>query len=184
MEERDLIANCKNGQLKAQRILYERFSGSMYMICLRFTKDEAEAQDVLQEAFIKVFRNIDRFREESSLFYWIKRIVINTAINYQRSQLFLHTDLEKAENNHISSVDEAISEYNYEDLLKLLQSLPDGCRIIFNLHAIEGYKHKEIAEKLGISEGTSKSQYNRARILLQQMVMQTEKTIYGESKGI
>jgi RNA polymerase sigma-70 factor (ECF subfamily) len=184
MEEKELIANCKRGQLKAQRMLYERFSSAMFVICLRFTKDEDEAKDVLQEAFIKVFKNIERFREESSLYYWIKRIVINTAINHQRSQLFLHTDITDIANEYHLGSDEAIYNYDYEKLLKLLQSLPDGCRIIFNLYAIEGFKHREIAEQLGISEGTSKSQYNRARMLLQEMVLNLEKPAYGETRGL
>jgi RNA polymerase sigma-70 factor (ECF subfamily) len=184
MEEKELIANCKKGELKAQRLLYERFSSAMYVICLRFTKDEDEAKDVLQESFIKVFKNIERFREESSLYYWIKRIVINTAINHQRSQLFLHTDITDLSLEHPNGVEEAIYQYDYQELLKLLQALPDGCRIIFNLYAIEGYKHREIAEKLGINEGTSKSQYNRARMLLQEMVLQLEKPLYGETRGL
>jgi RNA polymerase sigma factor (sigma-70 family) len=184
MEDKELIEGCRNGHLKAQKLLYDRFSRPMYLICLRFSKNEEDAQDILQDAFIKVFKYIKDFREESTLYYWIKRIVINTAINYQRSQLFLHAanDLKGAE--HVSAFEDAVSNYNYEELLKLLQSLPDGCRIIFNLFAIEGFKHKEIAEKLGISEGTSKSQFNRAKTLLKEMIAELEKPYYEESRGI
>jgi RNA polymerase sigma factor (sigma-70 family) len=184
MDEKDLIEGCKKGKQKAQKLLYDNYSRSMYLICLRFTKNEEDAQDVLQEAFIKIFKHILTFREESSLYYWIKRIVINTAINFQRSQLFLHAQLNSNEVENVQGVEDAVSNYQYEELLKLLQALPDGCRIIFNLYAIEGYKHKEIAEKLGISEGTSKSQYNRARMLLQEMFAEQQRPIYGESRGI
>ncbi len=184
MDEKELIEGCKKGKQKAQKLLYDNYSRSMYLICLRFTKNEEDAQDVLQEAFIKVFKYILTFREESALYYWIKRIVINTAINFQRSQFFLHTQLNSNEVENVPGIEDAVSNYQYEELLKLLQALPDGCRIIFNLYAIEGYKHKEIAEKLGISEGTSKSQYSRARTLLQEMFVEQQRPIYGESRGI
>jgi RNA polymerase sigma factor (sigma-70 family) len=181
-DEEALIEGCRSGDRKHQRLLYERFSRRMYTVCLRYTKVQQEAEDILQEAFIKVFANIQNFRKESSLEYWIKRIVINTSLNHQRSKLYLYpmVDVENMNNHYGAEI--TLSDYNFQDLLKMIQSLPTGCQVIFNLYAIEGYQHKEIAEMLNISEGTSKSQYSRAKSLLQEMLVQKEALQYVRSK--
>lgn len=173
-DEEALIEGCCRGDRRFQRMLYEKFSKRMYVVCLRYTKMQQEAEDILQEAFIKVFSKINTFRRESPLEFWIKRIVINTALNHQRSKLYLYpmVDVENLNNN--SGAELTISDYNFKDLLKLIQALPTGCQIIFNLYAIEGYQHKEIAEMLNVSEGTSKSQYSRAKSLLQDMLSKQE----------
>ncbi len=161
-----------------QRALYERFAGAMLVVCMRYCKNSDDAQDILQEAFIKVFKSIQSFRGDSTLGYWIKRVVINTALNYQRGKLYLFPMVDINEIEPKQTQDLTLSNYQMEELLKMIQALPIGCQVIFNMYAIEGYKHREIAKMLDISEGTSKSQYARARLLLQQMVADADKINY------
>jgi RNA polymerase sigma-70 factor (ECF subfamily) len=142
-----------------------------------------EAEDILQESFIKIFNNLKNLRENSNLPAWIKRIVINTALNHQRGKLYLYPMVD-VENTNISyNENVALTDFHQEELLKLIQELPLGCQVIFNLYAIEGYTHKEIAERLDISEGTSKSQYSRAKILLKKKLDTGNKNRYEEFKG-
>jgi len=176
LEYKDLIEACVKGDRLAQRNLYDIFSKKMYVICLRYTKSQQEAEDVLQESFIKVFRNLSGYRGESRLDYWIKRIVINTALNSQRKKLYMYpmVDIEDVKNEFDQS--KTLSEFQMEELLKMIRELPAGCQTVFNLFAIEGYSHKEIAEMLDVSEGTSKSQFARARKLLQEKIAEEDKT--------
>jgi RNA polymerase sigma factor (sigma-70 family) len=179
MGEEELIQGCIKGDREAQKLLYSKFSKQMYMVCLRYVKEQQEAEDVLQEAFIKVFNSIKNFRSESKLPYWIKRIVINTALNAQRSKLYLYPMVD-VDTMHETTDSISISDFTMSELLEMIQELPSGCQVIFNLYAIEGYKHHEIAKMLEISEGTSKSQYSRAKQLLQEKVMKRNKN-YGRS---
>lgn len=154
----------------------------MMAICMRYAKNTLEAEDILQESFIKIFHKIGTFRKESSLFHWIRTVVVNTALSHQRSKIYQYPMSEVKETD--SSVDEdiSLSDFHFKELLHMIQSLPTGCQIIFNLHAIEGYKHHEIAEMLGINEGTSKSQFARARKLLQEMLeKKTKREVNYES---
>jgi len=177
-DQKDLIERCARADRHAQKELYDLFSGRMYVICLRYTKSQPDAEDVLQEAFIKVFKNIGSFRGESRLEYWVKRVVINTALNHQRNKLYQYPmyDIEDIKQGY--NYENILSEFQLEDLLKMIRSLPDGCQTVFNLYAIEGYNHKEIASMLGISEGTSKSQFSRARKLLQEKILEEKLTSY------
>lgn len=169
--------------MKSQQALYDRFSGRMYVVCQRYVAGKQEAEDVLQEAFIKVFEKIETFRSEASLGSWIKRIVINTALNHQRSKLYMYPMVDVENLVDVPLPEQTLSAYHIQDLLKLIQKLPEGCRIIFNLFAIEGYSHKEIADMLKISEGTSKSQYFRAKKLLQeQLTNREEPSKYGQGR--
>ncbi len=160
-----LIKGCIDHSRAAQHALYSRYSRKMLMLCQRYARNTDDAQDILQEGFIKVFGNIHSFKGESKLETWMTRIFINTALNHQRQKLYLFPMTEVEES---SAQTEAIvlDEFTREELLAAIQSLPDGCRVVFNLFAIEGYPHKEIASMLGISEGTTKSQYSRAKALL------------------
>lgn len=176
--EEDLISGCCRGDRKYQRKLYELFSKKMLVVCLRYSKERQEAEDILQESFIKVFNNLKNFRKESSLEFWIKRIVINTALNFQRNKLYLYPMVDVQNVTLAPEKELILSEYNFQDLLKLIQNLPSGCQVIFNLHAIEGYQHKEIASMIGVSEGTVKSQYFRAKVLLQNMIVDMDKINY------
>ena len=176
--EKEVIEGCCKGDRKSQRELYEQFSRGMLVVCLRYCKNQLEAEDILQESFIKVFENIKKFRRESSLAYWIKRIIVNTALNHQRGKLYLFPMVDIEQTNEVSDKDLTISGFQFEELLEMIMELPTGCQVIFNLYAIEGYKHHEIAKKLEISEGTSKSQYSRARKLLMERIQSQEKNSY------
>jgi len=174
-----LIKGCKKSQSKAQEALYAKYSKVMYAVALRYVRGIQEAEDILQESFIKVFENIKKFRGDSSLPYWIKRIVVNTALNHQRSKLFLYPMVDIVNLDKLVVNEDVFSEFSHQELIKMIMSLPDGCRIIFNMYAIEGYKHHEIAVKLKISEGTSKSQYSRAKKLLIKMLESKDHVKYG-----
>ncbi len=158
----------------------------MEFVC-RFTGNKHEAEDVLQEGFVKIFNNISEFEGRSSLIAWMKRIVINTAITlyHRNSKHQYHIDLEDVRNLPDEESDFSGAEFTLEELLKVIATLPQGYRIIFNLYAIEGYKHKEIAEQLKIDINTSKSQYSRARKLIQMKLelLQKEATTIDEEKS-
>lgn len=165
-----------------QKALYDLFSKKLLVVCLRYSKLQQEAEDILQEAFVKIYASIKDFRQDSSLWFWMKRIVINTALNYHRSKLFLYpmVDVELMKDDFHSDV--SLSGFHFKELMEMIQELPDGCQVIFNLYAIEGYKHQEISKMLEISEGTSKSQYARARQLLINKIQETKGVEYGKIK--
>lgn len=164
-----------------QRLLYERYAGKLFVVCKRYCKDPDEAEDVLQDTFVKAFRNLDTFRFECPLEAWLKRIAINTALKQIRKQKpWEHTADVQELAPVLPQADESLPTLNYQYLLQLIQELPPGCRTVFNLYAIEGYNHPEIAQMLDISEGTSKSQFFRARTLLQQK-LQREQHLRNES---
>ena len=168
--EKEIIQGCIAGRRDCQELLYKFFSPKMFGICLRYANDYHSAEDILQEGFIKVFNNIDRYRGDGSFEGWVKRIFINTAIEYYRKAVNHngHTELDKASFRQVSDV--AVENLAAQDLLKLIQKLSPGYRTVFNLYVIEGFSHKEIAAQLHISEGTSKSQLARARAILQKMI--------------
>jgi RNA polymerase sigma-70 factor (ECF subfamily) len=176
--EENLIKGCQKGKREYQQALYDKYCEGMYLVALRYTKVELEAEDILQEAFIKVFKNIKDFRKDSSLAFWIKRIVVNTALNHQRSKLYLYPMVDVSTLDWVDD-DTIIPNISYEELLDLIRELPTGCQIIFNLFAIEGYKHHEIAAMLEISEGTSKSQYSRAKSILSEKILKRDSLNYG-----
>ena len=182
LDEEALINGCIRGERAMQRALYERFSRKMLVVCMRYSKGRQEAEDILQDSFIKVFDHIRNFRRECPLEGWIRRIVVNTALNHNRSKLYLYPalDLEDVE----TTVDEnlTLADIHFEELLALVQQLAPRYQIVFNLFAIEGYSHKEIAAMLDISEGTSKSQYARARVILQQKIAEKQKVNYERFK--
>jgi RNA polymerase sigma factor (sigma-70 family) len=183
LEEDDVIDGCISGNRKHQKILYDQYSKKMMAVCLRYAKSVLEAEDILQESFIKVFSKIGTFRKESKLETWIKKIVVNTALNHQRSKLYLYPMVDVENVRHLQDEKEMpMSAFHVEELTRMIQSLPMGCQIIFNLYAIEGYQHNEIAATLNIKEGTSKSQYARARRMLQEMIAKSEKDSYERFK--
>ncbi|MBK6263558.1 RNA polymerase sigma factor [Marivirga sp. S37H4] len=170
----ELIKGCQKGDRKSQYQLYQQFASGMMAVAMRYSKSTQESEDILQEGFIKVFQNIKNFRQDSSLGYWIKRIIINTALNHQRNKLYLYPMVDVDElKDGLSSV--SVENMAVDDLMDLVQKLPTGCQVIFNLYAVEGYQHKEIAKMLSISEGTSKSQYSRARNLLMDLLEKQSK---------
>ena len=152
-------------------MLYEKYAGKMLYVCLRYTKNKDEAQDVLQEAFIKVFSHLNSFKSEGSFEGWIRRIVVNCSLEFLRNKkrTLVFEDVEAA-NNLGETNNNIIGNINAKELTDLIMKLPDGYRLVFNLFVIEGYGHKEIAEMLNITEGTSKSQLSKARMHLQKSV--------------
>lgn len=170
--EEQIIAGCAGGDRKFQQLLYNMFAGKMFAVCMRYASEYNTAQDLLQEGFVKVFRNIEKFRGEGSFEGWVRRIFVNTAIEHYRKQVNLYA-LHDSEVNYYEHYDtNALESLKHEDILKMIQKLSHGYRTVFNLYIIEGYSHKEISEMMGISEGTSKSQLARARYLLQKMIVQ------------
>jgi len=165
--DQELVKGCKKGKRRYQEVLYQKYARKMYGICLSYVHERSQAQDVLQDAFVKVFLHIKKFDVHGSLEGWIRRIVINTAIDTYRKEgkmaNLLPINEEIVEGNINNS---GPGQLEMKELMKQVQRLPDGARMVFNLFAVEGFTHKEIAERLDISIGTSKSQYNRARKLL------------------
>jgi RNA polymerase sigma factor (sigma-70 family) len=178
--EQELVDGACKGDRACQRALYEQYNKRMMAVCLRYSKSQQEAEDVLQEGFVKVFQHIQHFRKQAQLDTWITRIMVNTALNMHRKKLYLFpmVDVEEA---MLREPTEDLDALAFEQLLTLIQSLPHGCQLIFNMYAIEGYTHQEIAALLNISEGTSKSQYARAKELLRKQLRQEENRLkYGQ----
>lgn len=170
--ESDLISGCKEGDRRMQEELYRRFSPRMYAVCLRYASNAEEAEDILQEGFIKIFKKLDSFRGEGSFEGWIRRIFVNTAIEHFRRKRYLQPVTEKEENTIEGKSLSALDGLAEKDILALVRQLSPGYRTVFNMYVVEGYTHKEIGDMLGISEGTSKSQLSRAKVILQDMVRQ------------
>jgi RNA polymerase sigma-70 factor (ECF subfamily) len=167
----DLISGCKKNNRKSQEMLYRRYAGAVFRLCLLYENNRDKAKDILQEAFIKVFRNINGFDRKCPLKGWIRKIITNTAIDHYRKNCTKAQFISIESVTHPYSNEESIASIlNTKDIISKVNSLPKGARMIFQLYAIEGYSHKEIAHLLNISEGTSKSQINRAKHLLQQWI--------------
>jgi RNA polymerase sigma factor (sigma-70 family) len=166
LSDEELVKGCAKGDRAAQRALYDRFCRKMMVICQRYARSTQEAEDSLQEGFVKIFKSIADFRFESKLETWITRVMINASLNSQRQKLYMLPMIDVEDVSIPQREEISLSGFHLAELITFVQSLPDGCRVVFNLFAVEGYSHKEIAEMLKISEGTSKSQYNRARSLL------------------
>jgi len=172
--EKEIIDGCIKNDRKMQKELYKKFASRMFSICLRYAKSREEAQDILQEGFMKVYTKINQFSGEHSFEGWLKRIFANTSITHYKTNLKYYyqddiTEIKESETLHFNADD---CEYSHEELLGVIESLSDGYRMVFNLFAIEGFKHKEIAEMLGIDETTSKSQFFRARKLIQKKLLE------------
>lgn len=170
-----LLKGCKRGKPKSQEALYKRFASAMYGICLQYASSEEDAQDIMQEGFVKVFRKLDQVKNPSAFPGWIRRVMINTALEKYRSQVHLQR-IDDVKEEAEKEMDDGIFEnLTCQELLILIQSLTPQYRMVFNLYGIEGYSHQEISEELGISVGTSKSNLSRARAILQEKI----KNIYG-----
>jgi RNA polymerase sigma factor (sigma-70 family) len=167
VDQQKLVKDCLRNNAIAQKQLYELYAESMLGICYRYTKSMNDAQEVLQVGFIKVFKSLHQFKHEGELGAWIRRIMVTTAINYLKRKPRYQLDL-GFEDEYLHPVEKESPELslNMKDLLNLVRQLPAGYQAIFNLHAVEGYSHVEIGKLLGIKEGTSRSQYARARGLL------------------
>lgn len=163
----EMLEGCLRADQKSQEMLYKHFFGYCMAICLRYTQSRDEALEVLNDGFLKVFKNLDKYNSTKSFKAWLKRIIVNTAIDHYRSSKkhYFHYDIEEA--HHLRHPQEnADSALHYQDMLEIIKKLPTGFQLTFNLYVFEGFSHKEIAEMLGISEGTSKSNLSRAREML------------------
>ena len=170
--DRELIQRCLKNDPKAQEAMYRLFAPKMFGVCLRYARNKMEAEDILQESFIKIFTHLGDYRFEGSFEGWIRKTFVNTAINYykRKSKELVETSIYDLE--FAGSVDETIIDsLSVDELMQLIHGLSEGYRIVFNLYVIEGYSHKEIGQMLGISENTSKSQLSRARATLQNKIL-------------
>lgn len=174
-KDEELIEGCKRREYAAQKHLYERFAGKMYALCNRYVKDKMEAEDVLISAFTKVFDRIDQYKGEGSFEGWMRKVMVNESLSFLRKHknMYLETDLEAADRE--PDFEKLENKLEADDLLKMINELPAGYRIVFNMYAIDGFSHKEIASHLGINENTSKSQLSRARGVLQRNLLLLEK---------
>jgi len=168
MSDQQIIEGCAKHDRKAQQVLYDKYSRFLLGICLRYASDKAEAEDILQESFLKIFFNIKNFSGTGSFIGWLRKVAVNTSITHYHKNLKYryHVDIEDyvSAETGVSSFEEDF--FTSEELYRVLNELPTGYRMVFNLYAVEGYKHKEIAEILGIDTNTSKSQYSRAKAVI------------------
>lgn len=173
--EEGLIAACRKGDSKAQRDIYEKYSPAMFAVCRRYVIELQEAEDVLICGFTKAFQKIEQFNGQGSFEGWVRRIIVNESLTYLRrnKSMYLEVEIEKA--GREPDYQQLDNNLEVEDLQKMIDQLPMGYKTVFNLYAIEGFSHKEIAGKLGISENTSKSQLSRARVYLQKLLLELER---------
>lgn len=171
--QKELLERCTQRDIKAQKEFYGLFARKMMGVCIRYAANVDEAKDFMQEGFLQVFEKLSTFNSTGSLEGWVRKVIINTCLMELRKTKQLFNDVEEIQIGE----DQIYTYMNEQDILKFIQRLPKGFRMIFNLYAIEGYSHKEIAEKLQISEGTSKSQYARSRKALQDMIKGEQKAI-------
>ena len=176
MSDRHIIEGCTKHDRKAQKLLYDKYSRFLLGICLRYVADKAEAEDILQESLLKVFLNIRDYSGTGSFTGWLRKIVVNTAITHYHKNLKFRYHLEIDEYISVETGTTSFEEdfFTSDELYKILNDLPKGYRLIFNLYAVEGYKHKEIAEMLNIDVNTSKSQYSRAKALMRKKLEDLE----------
>jgi RNA polymerase sigma-70 factor (ECF subfamily) len=181
LNDDEILQGCIRKDPRAQRLLYEKYSRGLMGVSMRFTGNRDEAEDVLQEGFVKIFMNIDHYKAKSSLIAWMRRIIINTAITmYHRNLKHRHHyDVDDFREKTVADAEWDGALYTKEELYKIIRELPAGYRMVFNLYAIEGYKHKEIAKKMDIDINTSKSQYSRAK-----KVIQVKLEELGREKGL
>jgi RNA polymerase sigma factor (sigma-70 family) len=175
LTESRLIENCINGNRKSQKDLYDMYAPKMFAICLRYTKNQMDAEDTLQEGFVKLYNNLHRFRGEGSFDGWVRRIFVNTAIEHIRKKNLNITSGEGLENSIADRHKSALDNLYEKDIIKSSMDLSEGYRTVFNLYAVEGFSHKEIANRLGITESTSKSQFSRAKAILRNVITGREK---------
>lgn len=174
MEEQELVKKCLRGNKKAQKKLFDLYSPQMMTICNRYANRDDQALDMLQEGFIKVFSNLEKFSGSGSLGGWIRTVMVNNSLTILRKEKkFSFNENIEGHDEETSSAD-AISQMSFQELTKLISSLPSGYRTVFNMYAIEGYSHKEIAGKLEITESTSKTQYRKAKLRLQKLIQENE----------
>ncbi|GGK60873.1 RNA polymerase sigma factor [Rufibacter glacialis] len=181
--EADLIKRAVGGKRDAQQALYQQYAGRMLAVSKRYARTDFEAEDILQDSFVKVFLYLKNFKGDCPLEFWIRRIVINTALKHQRTNRHLMVTDQEEDWEEVSEHDNIDNQFAYEELLQLVRELPPRYQAVFNLYAIEGFSHKEIGEMLDITESTSKSQYSRARASLRQALLRLKKQYHERVTG-
>lgn len=171
-EIKNIISGCLKGNRRDQELLYRRYSARLYAVCIQYSGNDEEARDILQEGFIKIFENLVNYKHEGSFEGWMRRIMVNTALEKYRNKYNLYRvdDIDQIPEPGMEPDNEDYSGLEAGDLLGIIRELPPKYRMVFNLYAIEGYSHKEISKMVNISEGTSKSNLSRARVILQRRV--------------
>jgi RNA polymerase sigma-70 factor (ECF subfamily) len=183
MTDTDLVKGCLRGDIRSQKQLYMIYAPKVKGICMRYAANHEEAEDMLQEAYIRIFTKLDQFKQDGPLGAWIRRVVVNTAAEIYRRDKKLRNQAEADAYGHLADPQEDIlGTLSVQAIMEKINRLPDGYRVVFNLFAVEGFAHKEIAELLGITENTSKSQYCRARAALRAM-LESEITTYHAKVG-
>lgn len=171
MEDSFLVKDCLKGNARAQKALFDKYAPKMLSICYRYMKNQPDAEDALQNAMVKVFAKLCDFKHEGPLEGWIRRIVVNSCLDQLRKNQKFISDVNVEDVSYkLENKEDPLTDILAEELMKLIQQMPTGYRVVFNMFAIEGFSHQEIAESLGISESTSKSQYLRARAYLRQRI--------------
>jgi RNA polymerase sigma-70 factor (ECF subfamily) len=175
MTDSDLAKGCLEGKREYQLALYKKYAPTMMSVCLRYTDSRNDAEDVMQEGFIKVFERIGQWQNSGPLGGWIRTVMVNTALSNYRSNAKWNQTTDVEEQHHLQAEDiSALEHIQADDLMKVISSMPTGYRTVFNLFAVEGYGHKEIGEMLGVTENTSKTQYLKARVWLQKTITRHE----------
>jgi RNA polymerase sigma-70 factor (ECF subfamily) len=177
VNEFELIKNSIKGDELCQKALFERFAGKMMTVCRRYAIDEMEAEDMMQDGFIRMFNKLDQFKFQGSFEGWLRRIMVNTAIRHCQRRKITYDESSLSKSENINEEPVVYDGLNEEEILKLIAQLPNGYRMVFNLYVIEGYSHDEIANMLKIEAGTSRSQLVKARKLLQQAIINMQKVV-------
>lgn len=179
MDDKELIKLCIKGKNHAQKHLYDHFAPKLFAQCLRYAKDHPEACDLLQESFIAIFKNLDAFRFESPLIHWMRRITSNASIRFisKNRKLQFESDINETQANNLSDQNKWLEDEDAAYILDMLNDLPEGYRLVFNLHVIEGFAHTEIADMLGIDAGTSRSQLYKAKMQLKKRINHWNKAV-------
>lgn len=181
-DEATLIRDCLRNEESAQKAFYERFSARMLGLCYRYTGSREDAEDVLQEGFIKVFTRLEQYRFSGSLEGWIRKIMVNTAINHLKKNRYFQREMEMENAVELSAAAQADQGMQAKEVIETIGALPAGYRTILNLYAVEGYSHREIGGLLGIAESTSRSQYARAKALLSKLIEEKQKIMIANTK--
>lgn len=176
MTEKEIIQRCLADDMQCQRMLFDQHAGKMMTICLRYASDQMEAEDLLMESFVKIFRYMHQYKFEGSFEGWMRRVVVNTALKHLQKKKIRFEEI-KPDKATESLEAGAYMHLGEKEILELIKQLPDGYRLVFNLYVIEGYSHEEIAEMLKIQPGTSRSQLVKARKMLQQQIADLHKTV-------
>ena len=176
LTEHEMIKGCVKNNATCQRMLFEQYAGIMMTICLRYSCDHTEAEDMLQEGFIRVFKYINQYKFEGSFEGWLKRIIVNAALRILQKKVIRFSEIKEEMQDLQQEDTDVLSNLSEREILKLISNLPTGYRVVFNLYVLEGYSHGEIAEMLKINAGTSRSQLAKAKRTLQEQILSQQKT--------